>query len=293
MQSQSRDSEPTISSRNRTISATTARAPFGDIAKPMWLVSTSTALSRAISTPRADGAPTMPSSRDHSASVGTGGFSSLVRDRRIVDRVARDPFVQPPHVGVAASVARHRRAESHHRPHALRLRPRQLARIDSAQAPADQKHRLVMAAQIDRPLELLEYVGARSHVPAVPPRVDPEIRPRRAPGATPWCAGHGRGNPGSPSPAARPSAPAAPGGRWCAGHAEGALEPPSAAGACLARRPCSEELASHQLLKRFGKPHPTVLGLVVFEQRHEDSRGLASAVLLSVCANRTLPSESR
>ncbi len=54
----------------------------------------------------------------------------------------------------------------------------------------------------------------------------------------------------------------------------------------------SEEIAPHQRLHRLGQLHSAVRRLVIFEQRNEDPWG-GQAVLLSVCANRTLPSLPR
>ena len=88
----------------------------------------------------------------------------------------RRPARTAPDVGVAPPVAPDRRAERHHRAHPLRLDPRQLARVQPAEAPADDHHRLLGAALLDRALQPLQRVGPRAPVHPLPPRMDPETR---------------------------------------------------------------------------------------------------------------------
>src|SRR5690348_10763008 len=96
--------------------------------------------------------------------------------------MAGNALIQLPNVGVAAAVAPYRRSERHHRAHPLRLGPGDLARIQPAQAPADQQHRLVMATLVDRALQPFERVETSAPVHPLPPGMNAETSPgERAP----------------------------------------------------------------------------------------------------------------
>ena len=133
-----------------------SRAPPARVARPRHAEapcgsqSSSTALSRLLGPARApSAAATMPSRRDQIASVGTGGLSAMSRDRRIVDLVAGDPSRRAArHCSACGSPEKGEpsvttaRTRSGHG-------PRQLAREQPAEAPADQQHRLARRRTVE------------------------------------------------------------------------------------------------------------------------------------------------
>ena len=144
--SQWRNSAPSISLRNRTISRTAARVPRRETPKPMW---TRADLDRLVAlvqlAARCFGGnnpvAARPDRQGRHRRLG-GGIS----DRRPVDRVSGDPLIELPDV-VEARVARERRAERRHRAHPLRHCARQLAGEELRQgssrraAPGDRRRR--------------------------------------------------------------------------------------------------------------------------------------------------------
>ena len=285
---------------NRAISAhRRARRP-ASTRRSMWLQSSSTAWSRSPRCPRADGGATIPSrarpqsQRRHRRLVrrcrGIGGSSTGWPATRSYSRQTLLYWRRSPEKGEPSVTTARTRSGS---------RPRQLARVEPAEAPADQQHRRGRR----RPRRAARF--SRSSVSARAPRLSPaasrgpESPPRRARGASSIVVRSLARKPGMTSaggPSAGPRGPrwpkvrdrrarpahatsrsrgASPRGRRTLGaHASRDSRRPSAPAAPRAASPGRPRSGGSRAAAR-------------------GSAGDASAVLLSVCANRTLPSSPR
>ena len=151
----------------------------------MCVQSSSTALSRSCSSPRAERGAISPSLRDQNASCGTGGLSVTRGIGGSSTLWPRDPLVEPPDV-VLLGVARERRAERHHRAHPLRATPAP-ARARTPRRGSTRRAAPVVVARnlVEPPLQLLDRVGPRAPIEPHLPAVNPPALARRAPGAAP------------------------------------------------------------------------------------------------------------
>ena len=228
---------------------------------------------------------------------GTGGLSVIRGIGGSSTLWPRNQLVEPPDI-VLLGIAGEWRAQSHHRAHPVGDGARQLAGEQAAEAPADQQDLL----SIDR-LRRAAVSGARpcrrerrSSSPF--PSREPANPPRPAPGAAPsvvrsWATKPGMTSAGGPS--AGPSGRSSRTRATCAA----AARPPHRA---ASRSGGGRSSPSHFMLRETRPPSapaapwaasPARPSVWWFSSSGTRMRGEASAVLLSVCANRTFPSAPR
>ena len=162
-----------------------------DTPNAMWL---HLKLDRAVaflgqSARRADGNDPVPARPDRQRRHRRLG--AIARDRRVVDLVPRDPFVEPPDI-VGVRIAREWRAQGHHRAAPVRAAPAPAR----AQKPRPGSSRPAAPAA-DRRSRPSAPPAARSCRPSRPdssraPTGGPAIRPRPARGAIPSSSGRWR-----------------------------------------------------------------------------------------------------
>ena len=255
--------QPRFRRGSASISRTTARVARADTPNAMWLQCSSTALSRSSGSPRADARRRSRPAATTRRKVGTGGLAVIRGIGGVVDLVPRDPFVQPPDI-VLPGIARKGRAERDHRAHPVGHGPRQLAREQPAEAPADQQHRaLVIDLRRAEPASRSSSVGGAPQVPAHAATDGPASPPRRARGAAPSSPRSDATKPGMTS-AGGPS-PGPRGRRWPKprhrrGHERSTRLSPQPAPIGRVERECGRRSKSSALTSSRGTRRPSAPG---------------------------------
>src|SRR4051794_20706862 len=95
------------------------------------------------------------------------------RQRRIVDRMLRHQFIELPDV-VLPGIAGKRRAQGDHRLHRFRVVAGIFTPEEAAEAPADNYYRSIMPQALDTLVKLQQRVGPGSEIPALLPAVHSE-----------------------------------------------------------------------------------------------------------------------
>ena len=200
------------------------------------------------------------------------------RDRRLVDLVPGDPFVEPPDIVLRAG--RRRRASPGSPPPApCRAWPRQLAGKKAAEAPADDQHRLSVRRSRRGSASADRRVSAWRPGSSPAPSRARGSPPRPAPGAAPCVVRSLAMKPGMTSAGGPSSGPRGPRSAEAAAHPRQQEQPPRAAASSRAAARSSPRTHRSEKLSApisgrsaCGQPDAAVLGLVVLQQRHQDPR---------------------